>query len=159
MRRVIQIALMGMVLFVPLGCTEIFNTRGFEDNTFEDDPSISTLNGTWRVTSFENHIDQTVEYKTQENSLGLDIVVTFDDTKNPKELSGKNTTNYFQGEFSYLGNRDLIVTHYYSTEILQPSWADKFQAIMSGEVHFKINLTELRIYYHDKTKSVTLVKM
>jgi K+-transporting ATPase A subunit len=43
--------------------------------------------------------DDPVETKTQQNSLGLDIIISFDDTSDPHKMSGKNTTNTIYGEF------------------------------------------------------------
>lgn len=52
-----------------------------------------------------------------------------------------------------------VVSDYGTTQVAQPAWADKFnQAIVDGEMDFKINSHRLRIYYGNKTKSVTLTK-
>ena len=97
--------------------------------------------------------------RTQEDSRGLDIIIKFDDTKDPNELSGTNTTNTVFGEFEYFGTRKFKVNNYGTTEVAQPVWADKFnQAIIDGEVNFKINVTGLRIYYDNDAKSVTLTR-
>ncbi len=131
----------------------------FDINSFQDDPSITSLNGKWKVISFEDFVENKVEYKNQENSRGLGIIVTFDDTKNPNELSGTNTTNDVIGKFEYTGSRKFKVQNYSTTQVGQPAWADKFnQAILDGEVSLRINATGLRIYYYNKTKSVTLKK-
>ena len=127
---------------------------------FADDPSIKTLNGTWRVKSFEDFNHHTVEFKTQANSRGFDITVTFDDSKQPHEISGENTTNTIWGEFDYIHSRTLTFSHVASTEVAQPPWADQFMdAILQGPVDYKINATTLRIYYDNDTKSVTLVRI
>jgi hypothetical protein len=128
-------------------------------NSFEDDTSIKTLNGEWKVISFENHTEGKIEYKNQENSWGHDIVITFDDTKDPHELLGKNTTNSVFGKFEYVGSRQFKLQELSSTFITQPAWADKFShAVLEGEVTYIINRTALRIYYDNKTKSITLLK-
>jgi hypothetical protein len=149
--RTLTIAL----LFGQLSCS----TNDTDINSFADDSSINTLNGTWKVISFENYTNDSREFKNQENSRGLDIIITFDDTKDPNELSGTNTTNTVLGEFEYIGTRKFKTMNYKTTEVAQPVWADKFnQAILDGEVNFKINLVLLRIYYDNETKSVTLTK-
>ena len=49
--------------------------------------------------------------------------------------------------------------NYVTSFVNQPVWADKFNhAVFDGEVDFKINATGLRIYFDNKTKSVTLTK-
>ncbi|HEY0652816.1 MAG TPA: hypothetical protein VGD65_06800 [Chryseosolibacter sp.] len=128
-------------------------------DSFPDDPTIETLNGTWRVISFEDFEIGKSEERTQENSWGKDIIITFDDTVQPQRLSGKNTTNAIEGEFTYLGERQFRVTHLISTYVGQPQWADKFlEAVGGGEVSFRVTADQLRIYYETGTKSVTLAK-
>ena len=147
--------IIAFTLFGQLSCSN----EDFDIKSFNDDSSITTLNGTWKVLSFENYTDNIREFKNQENSRGLDIIINFDDTKDPNELSGTNTTNTVFGEFEYLGTRKLKINNYGTTEVAQPIWADKFnQAILDGEVNFKINVTGLRIYYDNETKSVTLTR-
>ena len=148
-------AIIGLVLFGQLSCSN----EDLDIKSFSDDSSISTLNGSWKVLSFENYTDNVREFKNQENSRGLDIIVNFDDTKDLNKLSGKNTTNTVFGEFEYIGTRKFKINNYVTTEVAQPVWADKFnQAILDGEVNFKINVTGLRIYYDNETKSVTLTR-
>ena len=135
------------------------SNEDFNINSFNDDSSVTTLNGTWKVVSFENYTDNSREFKNQENSRGLDIIINFDDTKDPGELSGTNTTNTVFGEFEYIGIRRFKITGYGSTYVAQPVWADQFnQAILDGEMNFRINVTGLRIYYDNETKSVSLTR-
>lgn len=151
----IRIGLIGLLLFGQMSCS----SDDIAMNSFMDDSSITTLNGTWKVISFENYTDNSVELKSQENSRGLDIVLTYNDTKKPNEISGTNTTNTVFGEFEYSGLRKFKVTNYSTTEVAQPAWADKFnEAILSRELDFKINTTHLRIYYANNTRSVTLTQ-
>jgi hypothetical protein len=118
-----------------------------------------SLNGTWKVVSFENLSDETVEFKNRENSWNMDITVSFDDSKNPNQITGMVTTNSVFGEFDYVGARQFKVLKLASTFVGQPEWADKFSlAISDGDVSYIINETQLRIYYDNKTKSVTLAR-
>jgi len=130
--------------------------------SFNDDPSISTLNGAWKVYSFENLTANTIEYKTQKNSGGQDIIVEFNDTKDPHGFSGIKTTNSFGGEFNYVGARQFKLKGVISTLAGQPAWADAFDKMIeygiNKEVTFIINDEMLRIYYGFNTKSVTLIK-
>ncbi len=147
--------IISFALFGQLSCSN----EDLDIKSFNDDSSITTLNGTWKVLSFENYTDNTRESKNQENSRGLETIIKFDDTKDPNELSGTNTTNTVFGQFEYKGTRKFKVNNYGTSEVAQPIWADKFnQAIIDGEVSFKINVTGLRIYYDNETKSVTLTK-
>ena len=151
----IQRLIIGLVLVGKLAsCDDDLNIHWFKD-----DSSITTLNGTWKVLSYEDYITNRVEVKTEENSRGLDTIVTFDDTKDPNELSGTNTTNTARGEFEYIETRTFRLSSYTPTEVAQPEWANKFdEAITDGELEFKINSTGLRIYYDSNNKSVTLTR-
>jgi hypothetical protein len=147
--------LIGLVLFGQSSCSN----DAVSVDSFNDDFSVMTLNGTWKVLSFENYTDNSREFKNEGNSKGLDIVINFDDTKDPGELSGTNTTNTVFGELKYTGIKRFKISNYTSTYIAQPVWAEKFnQVIFSEELNFKINRTGLRIYYDNNTKSVTLTR-
>jgi hypothetical protein len=151
----IRTAIIALIIAAQLSCS----SDDVNINSFKDDPSITTLNGTWEVVSFENYSDNNQEFKSEENSEGLDIIIKFDDTKDPNEISGTNTRNTVLGEFGYIQPRKLKVDNYGSTHVAQPAWGDKFnQAILGGEVDFEINKSRLRIYYDNKSKSVTLVR-
>jgi hypothetical protein len=130
--------------------------------SFNDDPSIYTLNGTWKVHSFENLTSNAIEYKTQKNSGGQDVIVEFNDTKDPHGFSGIKTTNSFGGEFEYAGSRQFKLEGVISTLAGQPKWVDEFDKFivyaLHKEVTFIINEEMLRIYYDYNTKSVTLIK-
>ena len=123
-----------------------------DNETFDD-----ALNGTWVVFSFDDIIAGTSEFKTQENSWSKDIRIQFDETKNPKTISGTNITNQISGEFSYVGQDQFIVSNLASTDANQPRWADEFVvAILDQDLTFEIANDRLVIYYDNQTKSVTL---
>ncbi len=145
-----------LILVAQVSCSD----EDLDIHAFEDDSRITTLNGTWKVVSFEDFSTMEVQYPTEENSWGEEIVITFDDTKSPNELSGSNTTNQISAEFDYLGERQIVVGIIISTQIAQPEWADKFtEAMGDSDLAFKINSKSLRIYYENNTKSVTFIKV
>ena len=159
--------LIGLLLLGQFGCSPDDDVAPIDDTPsispyFKDDPSISTLNGTWKVYCFENLISRTLEFKTHENSRGQDIIVEFDDTKDPKSFSGMKTTNGFAGEFNYVGSRQFKLKKVISTLIGQPPWGDEFDKVISeghnNEITFTINNDMLCIWYAFKTKTVTLIK-
>jgi len=117
----------------------------------------NSLNGSWTVFSFENLTTGTTEFKTQENSWDKEIKIQFDDTRNPKIISGTNITNQISGEFIYVGQNQVKVSDLVSTYVNQPRWADEFViAIRDEDLTFKIINDRLVIYYDNKSKSVTL---
>lgn len=151
----IRTTIVGLLLLGLISCS----SDDIDINSFRDDSSITTLNGTWKVVSFEDLTTNMTEFKTQENSWGKDIIVTFNDNLDPNLFSGKVTTNSVQGEFEYAGQRQFTLSRYGSTFAGQPVWADKFgTAVLDGNVTFAINSEKLRIYYDNKTKSVTLTR-
>ena len=160
--------IIGLLLLTQLSCSpDDADISPPEDDTsispyFTDDPSISTLNGTWKVYCYENFATKTVEFKTQENSGGQDIIVEFDDTKDPNSFSGVKATNRFGGEFQYVSSREFKLKGVISTLAGQPKWADEFDKVIFdgiyGDVTFTINNKMLCIWYFYGTKSVTLIK-
>lgn len=117
----------------------------------------NSLNGSWTVFSFENLTTGTTEFKTQENSWDKEINVKFDNSANPKTISGMNITNQFFGEISNTGQNQFKVSNLMSTEVGQPRWADEFiVAILDQGLTFRINNDRLVIKYDNSTKSMTL---
>ena len=148
-------SIIALLLGTLLSCSD----EDSQVDAVRNDGSISSLNGTWKVISFEDHSSNTVELKSEENSRGLDIVVTFDDNKDPNGLSGMNTTNAFEGSFEYTGPRVFKIADYWTTQVAQPAWADMFNEAMADDhLTFEINSKALRIYYHGESKSVTLIR-
>jgi len=108
--------------------------------SFQDDPSISTLNGTWKVYCFENISTHTVEYQTKDNSGGKDIIVEFDDTRDPNRFSGIKSTNSFGGEFAYASSRQFKLSGVVSTLMGQPRWADEFDKVILDGLYGDVTL-------------------
>jgi hypothetical protein len=116
-----------------------------------------SINGTWVVISFQNLITGVTEFKTQENSWNKDIIVTFDDSKTPKTISGTNISNEIFGEFIYINQDQFKVTKLGSTYVNQPRWADEFlKAIADQSLTFKVVGDRLVINYDNASKNVTL---
>ena len=132
-----------------------FLSIGFFSCTY--DSFDNSLKGSWTVFSFEKLKTGTIEFKTQENSWDKDIKIKFDDTVNPKTISGTNITNQIFGEISLSGQNQFKVSNLGSTEVNQPRWADEFiVAILDQNLTFKITNDRLVIFYDNKAKSVTL---
>ncbi len=149
----IRTVAVGLALIVQVSCSE----EDFDINSFPDERSITTINGTWKVISFEDFHERHVELKTLENSWGTEITLTFDDTNDPHLFGGRVTTNGVSGEFSYVTTRKIKISNLLSTFINQPDWGNKFvDLILSGELDFMINKKRLRLFSNDRTNSVTL---
>lgn len=126
-----------LLIAVTLACC---SDSDFDTTNFKDNSSIKSQNGTWKVISFEDYTNETVETQNQENSWGHDIVISFNDAPDPNTFGGRVTTNSVTGEFEYLNDREIKLLRYGTTFVGQPSWGDKFGQAVSGEsVTYKID--------------------
>jgi hypothetical protein len=143
------------VLFVALaGCADTGGSNAEETNS-----ALVSLNGTWRVVSFENYDENSVIYPTEENSGGYDITITFDESGDPYQLTGRNATNDIYGTFEYLSDNKVHVIHFTSSKVAQPELADEFsRALTSEHLEFEIVNGRLKLYYEEKDRGVTLVE-
>ena len=125
----------------------------------QDDPSISTINGTWRVIAYNEFDTKKVIEKDSTNSWGLDVIITFDDSGDPAKVSGSVTTNRVMGSFKYINDRSFKTNGLASTFVAQPEWADRFVDLFSeSDLRFEVNQKRLRIFNDQKQLSALLEK-
>jgi heat shock protein HslJ len=84
----------------------------------------------------------------------MDVIITFANDS----IYGQNTTNTVFGEYS-LSGRNIHITSYGGTKIAQPQWGNMFSDVVYRLESFAINEHQLRLYYNDKEKSVTLTRV
>ena len=124
------------------------------DLKIQDDLSISTINGTWKVIAYKELDIKKVITKDSSNSWGFDVIITFDDTVNPLKITGRNTTNSIFGEFEYINDRSVRILTLGSTYVGQPEWGDKFIDLVSeSDLIFEVNESQLRIVNNQKQRS------
>ncbi len=140
-RAIALLVIIGLVL----GCTY-------------DDISKVTLHGTWTVVALRDLASGTVEYKTEENTYGGEIWVSFNDRSNPRKYDGKNISNSFFGSYMYVGQQKMKVLDGGRTEVGgNPPWEKLFnQAFYQAEVPFAIEQDSLTIYFSNRTKAFVL---
>jgi hypothetical protein len=142
-------------LFSVFLCIYIFTVSCDKERineNFQDDPSIPNINGKWKVVSYENFEKSTITVKTDVDSWnGLDVILTFADDS----IWGYCTTNSLTGKYSLSGRNIHIIT-YGGTKIAQPAWGDMFSKIIYDLESFEVNEHQLRFFYDDSQKSVTL---
>ena len=125
--------------------------------TFIDDSTITNINGTWKVFSYEDYINDSV-------TLGSDVphwlipcnqevVITFLDDS----ISGHNTSNEVFGNY-VLQKRNIKVIGYGGTKVGQPIWGNMFEDVIYKIDSFAINNLKLRFYYNNSKNSLTLEK-
>jgi hypothetical protein len=119
---------------------------------FQDDPSIMNINGKWKVVSYEDYEKASITVKNDVDSWnGMDVILTFANDS----LWGYCTTNSMTGKYSLSGRNIHIIT-YGGTKINQPEWGNMFSKIVYDLEFYEINEHQLRFYYDDSEKSVTL---
>jgi hypothetical protein len=126
---------------------------------FRDDPSIQSLIGTWKIISFEDYENDSIEYQNFENSWNSDFIITFDDSESPHRLTGRNTSNLVSADFEYIGKRQIKMKNFFTTYITQPRWAYQFIYALNDSPTFKINRYGLIFYYDNEKRSVTMERV
>ena len=122
------------------------------NENFKDDPSIKNIDGKWKVVSYEDYEKASVTVKNDVDSWnGLDVTLTF----TTDSLYGYCTTNIVFGKYNLAG-RYFSITSYGGTKISQPAWGNMFSDVVIQLRSFKINEHQLRFYYDNEGKSVTM---
>jgi hypothetical protein len=119
---------------------------------FKDDSSIININGSWKVASYEDYKINSVTLKSDVQSLGMDVILTF----NNDSLYGRNTRNEVFGNYT-LSGRKIHIIRYGGTEVGQPVWGNMFSDVVHKFESFEINKDYLRIYYNNLNNSVTFL--
>ncbi|PIV17072.1 MAG: hypothetical protein COS42_06715 [Flavobacteriales bacterium CG03_land_8_20_14_0_80_35_15] len=120
----------------------------------------NTIEGNWIVISFEDYQDSTSITKTEQNTWSDynngDITVNFSFSNNLNgNLSGKNITNTFYGDFRISSDNKLVIENTIWTFINEPEWGRLFHSIILAE-SFEINTDQLIIYYNNKENGIVL---
>jgi hypothetical protein len=117
------------------------------------------ITGDWKVTSYENYETSTVITKTDNNTWSQynngDITVSF--TENDS-IRGIKVTNSFSGKYTTDGKGVIKISNMMQTEINEPEWGRLFDSIGKAET-FEVSNNHLKIFYHQKMKSITFEKM
>jgi hypothetical protein len=122
------------------------------NENFQDNTGITNINGKWKVVSYENFEKGTITVKTDVDSWnGLDVILTFLDDS----IWGYCTTNNMRGKYSLSGRNIHIIT-YGGTKIAQPEWGNLFTKVIYDLESFEVNEHQLRFFYDNSEKSVTL---
>jgi hypothetical protein len=122
------------------------------NENFQDDTSIHNINGIWKVVSYEDFEKASVTVKNDVDSWnGMDVILTFANDS----LYGQCTTNAISGNYTIAG-RYISIDSYGGTKIGQPVWGNMFTDIVYLIRSYEINEHQLRFYYNNSEKSVTL---
>lgn len=125
--------------------------------------SAASLNGNWKVISYNNHISNSTITKNSTNTWNDfnngDITINFNSSRSDEgSFSGTNVTNKFSGKFSLNSSNKISIKDFISTEMNEPEWATLFHQVYTAESFF-INDNTLTIYYNQNNNSVSLEKI
>lgn len=142
-------------LIVAVLCIFIFDASCDKEKineNFQNDPSIKNIDGKWKVVSFEDYEKASVTVKNDVDSWnGMDVTLIFA----ADSLWGNCTTNTMFGKYNLAG-RYFSITSYASTKIAEPAWGTTWSQVYYQLRSFRINRHQLRFYYDNEEKSVTL---
>jgi hypothetical protein len=124
---------------LPLDLTGNWKVISFDDNeTFKK--VIKTDTNTW--TQFNNG-DNTVNFIGTGSTIG--------------EITGRNVTNSFSGNFEIGSNSNIVINKLLWTKIGEPAWGQLFHSIESAE-NYELTGDNLVIFYNQKKNSITLIR-
>jgi hypothetical protein len=122
------------------------------NENFQDDTSIKNIDGKWKIVSYEDYEKASVTVKNDVDSWnGMDVTLTFA----TDSLYGYCTTNEVFGKYN-LSGRYFSVVSFVGTKIGQPAWGNMFYNVINQLRSYKINEHQLRFYYDDDEKSITM---
>lgn len=145
-----------------------------------DDPSISTLAGTWKVVSYENYSDSSALIRSELSSAvnGKDIVLTFGGNLSGGSLTGHTLVNEVDGTYQVgdekggntgtnpnsAASRNVKVFFGATKAGVGPAGSPDQQ--WEGNIwnldeasNYVVNSKYLRIFYANNSKSITFVKL
>ena len=125
-----------------------------------EETSENEIEGNWTVISFKDFENSGSITKTEENTWmdynNGDITVNFTLSDNSKgEIS---VTNAFRGDFRIGREHNLTVSNLYGTEINEPDWGRRFDAILLAE-SYEVKGNLLTIFYDSRKKGIVLEKL
>jgi hypothetical protein len=131
--------------------------------SFQDDPSITSVYGTWKLISRENYYTNEVFYKQTadvqgycNSSRACDIILTFSKINSENKISGHTITNEVYGEFTFdQAMRHFNIVEFGGTKIGEPMWSDNIWKNINHIESYKINGQFLRLYLDNKPESLT----
>jgi hypothetical protein len=132
-------------------------------NDINDDNTITTIAGTWKVVSYDDFSNDTQIKKDADNTWteynSGDVTITFKDTLPAGQMHGLTVTNEVFASYTLSNPRIINIENFLGTQINQPDWADLFwENIMKAE-EYEVNSTQLRIFYNSKKNSITFEKV
>jgi hypothetical protein len=147
-----------LLLVVILSC----NKDSIPD--FNDDPAVENVYGTWRLVSRENYTTNQVFYKPSSvqsyctTTRPCDVIFTLSKGTSKDILDGHTIVNSVSGAFTFDPvTKKFNVSSFGGTKIGEPDWSDNVWDNMYSIETYKVNSTQLRLYFGNE--SLTFERM
>jgi hypothetical protein len=132
----------------------------------EDDLSLKTPFGTWRLVSREEFSTGNVFYKEPsdvnrycQGSRRCDIILTFSGVDSTGAIVGHTITNEMSGAFSFNAtSRRFTTLGFGGTKLGEPRWSHAVWDNMYKIESFSVNKQYLRLYFDSKKQSLTFAR-
>lgn len=154
-----KIFLIILILSSLIGCVKDQFSFKDENNTnhrthTDNFPSDNNVLGSWVVMFYEDLENGTIIYKSEVESMDLDVKLKFMDDST---FCGFNTTNEIAGHYT---QQDSIIhiDGYGGSKVGQPEWGNMFSDIVEARSigSFKRSSSQLKLYYNNHKNCITL---
>lgn len=118
-------------------------------------PIDNSLNGTWKVVSYQNmetnttitkiSLESGIPYLSNSNN---DIVITLNQKKDTLQLSGHTVTNDVSGIFKLGASDSMSCLSFGGTKVGEPNWGRWFWDAMYSASSYQLKGNNLIIYYN-----------
>jgi hypothetical protein len=156
--------LLFVILYAALASCTKSASKGIQP--VEDDLSMRTPHGTWRLVSSENFSTEEAFYKDPSDvnpyckaGRPCDIILTFSGTDSTGSIVGHTITNEMSGAFSFdATSRRFTTLGFGGTKLGEPRWSDAVWDNMYNIESFSVNNQHLRLYFDAKKQSLTFAR-
>lgn len=155
-----------LLLYITLSLVLISSCRKDSIPNFQDDGS-GNLYGTWKLVSKENYVTNQVSYKDPNDvqpycnsSRPCDIIFTLAPGSAKDILNGHTITNVVSGQFTFSrATRQFEISTFGGTKVGEPFWSYNVWDNMYLIETYKVNNTQLRLYFDNGRQSLTFERL
>jgi hypothetical protein len=116
----------------------------------------SSLNGTWRLDSYQN-ISTGAEEKDPEPE-GKGVVFTFKDNEKEGTITGHTFVNEISGTYTLGGECSVKITAFGGTKVGEPGWSGKAWLNAAGVASYQVSENKFILTYPNATERMIFKK-